>query len=234
MKRTSKRRLAGVATVVVVVAGAAAAVVTAGGRDTGPLRPVRWPARSLGPRQIAAASDYLGVSPLALAGDLQAGNSPADIANAIPGKSAAGLTATLVAARRQRLENLAATLTERLIALVDPGGSAPMLAGKRNRAASSGSLRPPSRLERIAAGYLGISPPRLQADLQSGQSLAQLAEATSGKSVVGLVATLVVARRERLAVEVVTDRLTAARAMLINAGLVRRVSAIVNGRLPNP
>jgi hypothetical protein len=49
-----------------------------------------------------------------------------------------------------------------------------------------------------AAGYLGISAATLQADLRSGQTLAQIASATSGKSTAGLVAALVKASNGRL------------------------------------
>jgi hypothetical protein len=49
-----------------------------------------------------------------------------------------------------------------------------------------------------AAGYLGVSPTQLRSELQSGRSLAQIADATAGKSEAGLVAALEAAGRERL------------------------------------
>jgi hypothetical protein len=49
-----------------------------------------------------------------------------------------------------------------------------------------------------AAGYLGVTPTQLRSELQSGKSLAQIADATSGKSEAGLIAALEAAGRERL------------------------------------
>jgi hypothetical protein len=50
-----------------------------------------------------------------------------------------------------------------------------------------------------AARYLGSSPAQLQSELQSGNSLAEIANATSGKSEAGLIAALEAADRQRLA-----------------------------------
>ena len=49
-----------------------------------------------------------------------------------------------------------------------------------------------------AASYLGLSQAQLEAELRSGRSLAQIAEASPGKSVSGLIDVLVAGRRERL------------------------------------
>lgn len=62
-----------------------------------------------------------------------------------------------------------------------------------------------------AASYLGISESTLRSDLQSGKTLAEIANATSGKSASGLIAALV-AKAE-------TD-------------IEARVTAMVNGSLP--
>lgn len=52
-----------------------------------------------------------------------------------------------------------------------------------------------------AAGYLGVSAAQLRGELQSGKSLAQLADATGGKSEAGLIAALEAAGREKLATD---------------------------------
>ncbi len=65
-----------------------------------------------------------------------------------------------------------------------------------------------------AAGYLGISTTQLEGELGSGKTLAQIADATSGKSAEGLVEALVAAKKQQLA-----D---------VQANLVRRVTAEVN------
>jgi hypothetical protein len=62
-----------------------------------------------------------------------------------------------------------------------------------------------------AATYLGISESTLQSDVQSGKTLAEIANATSGKSASGLIAALVA--KEETDVEA-------------------RVTAMVNGTLP--
>jgi hypothetical protein len=49
-----------------------------------------------------------------------------------------------------------------------------------------------------AAGYLGVSQTQLRGELRSGKSLAQIADATSGKSETGLIEALEAAGRERL------------------------------------
>ncbi len=50
-----------------------------------------------------------------------------------------------------------------------------------------------------AAGYLGLSTTQLKSELASGKSLAQIANATSGKSSPGLIAVLEASGKERLA-----------------------------------
>jgi hypothetical protein len=51
-----------------------------------------------------------------------------------------------------------------------------------------------------AASYLNSSPAQLKRELQSGKSLAQIANATAGKSEAGLIAVLEAADRQKLAV----------------------------------
>ena len=81
-----------------------------------------------------------------------------------------------------------------------------------------------------AAGYLGLSPSQLITKLQSGQTLAQIAEATSGKSVAGLVAAMTAAQKTELDNAVKAGRLTQAQADSLSAALKDRVTAMVNGR----
>ncbi len=61
-----------------------------------------------------------------------------------------------------------------------------------------------------AARYLGIAPPRLRAQLRSGESLAQVAEATPGRSLSGLTAAVLAAREARLGTQLASGRLTEA------------------------
>jgi hypothetical protein len=80
-----------------------------------------------------------------------------------------------------------------------------------------------------AASYLGLSESALFQQLQSGKTLAQIANATSGKSAAGLVDALVSAARSQIASAVKSGRLTQAMADRITADLQARISAMVNG-----
>jgi hypothetical protein len=74
--------------------------------------------------------------------------------------------------------------------------------GKRARAARSDVG--------VSAGYLGVSRAQLASDLHSGRTLAQVANATSGKSAEGLLEALVSAKKSKLAgaAESLTQRVT--------------------------
>ncbi len=80
-----------------------------------------------------------------------------------------------------------------------------------------------------AASYLGLSQSQLFADLQSGKTLGQVADATSGKSASGLIAAMVAAEQTELASAVQSGRLTQALADRLEANLKTRVTAMVNG-----
>src|SRR4029077_9526669 len=84
--------------------------------------------------------------------------------------------------------------------------------GQTGKAAHAGARRAGDLS--TAARYLGISMARLEAELQSGKTLAQVANSTGGKSAEGLVETLVAAKKAKLA-----D---------LEANLTRRVTAEVN------
>jgi hypothetical protein len=50
----------------------------------------------------------------------------------------------------------------------------------------------------VAAGYLGATPAEVRGELQSGKSLAEIADATSGRSAQGLIQTLEAAAKKKL------------------------------------
>ncbi len=83
-----------------------------------------------------------------------------------------------------------------------------------------------------AATYLGISTATLQADLQSGKTLAQVAEATAGKSAAGLITALVAQETQELTDAVKAGRLTQAQADAITPTIQQRVTDMVNGVRP--
>jgi hypothetical protein len=83
-----------------------------------------------------------------------------------------------------------------------------------------------------AADYLGISVATLRSDLQSGQTLAQVANGTSGKSADGLIAALVAKATSQLDALVAAGKLTQAQADRLTANLQQRITTIVNATRP--
>jgi hypothetical protein len=71
-----------------------------------------------------------------------------------------------------------------------------------------------------------VAPARLHSQLRSGQTLAQIADATAGKSSAGLVDALVAAKRSKLAGATAAGRLTRARQAKRLAGLDKRMRAL--------
>jgi len=112
-----------------------------------------------------------------------------------------------------------------------PGGPAGAALGARRRLSDAARLTAlfsaPARPGSIAANYLSVSPVLLQAQLRSGRTLAQVADATAGKSKAGLIDALVAAKRSRLATATAAGRLTQARQSKRAAGLDKRMSALV-------
>jgi hypothetical protein len=84
-----------------------------------------------------------------------------------------------------------------------------------------------------AADYLGLSDAELRTQLESGKSLAQIAQA-QGKSVSGLVDAIVAAAKQRLDNAVAAGRLTQAQANDMLADLRGRIRNLVNLTLAKP
>lgn len=80
-----------------------------------------------------------------------------------------------------------------------------------------------------AATYLGLSQTQLFSQLQSGKTLAQIANATSGKSASGLIDAMVAQQKSELEAAVKAGRITQALADRVEANLKQRVTDIVNG-----
>jgi hypothetical protein len=156
---------------------------------------------------LATASSYLGIPASQLRGELQSGKSLAQIANATSGKSSAGLVSVLLAAGREKLTKAQTSLPKRVNALVD------RVRVLRQRPA--------------AARYLGLRPGQLGRELRSGKTLAQIASATPGRSVAGLIDAIVAARKPALDARVAAGRLTQAKADARLAKLRSRVANAV-------
>jgi hypothetical protein len=90
------------------------------------------------------------------------------------------------------------------------------------------------QLLQTAASYLGLAPTDLATRLRGGTTLAQIAGATQGKTVQGLVDALVTAEKRALADAVTAKRLTQAQADAIAKELPPRTTDFVNGALRGP
>ncbi len=162
------------------------------------------------------------MSPTQLRSELRSGKSLAQIADATSGRSEAGLIAALEAAGRERLSAAAAKLPSVITAEVDRAG------GPTGASASGRPRRGHARALSAAAGYLGVSAAQLRGELRSGKTLAQIANATSGRSEAGLVQALVAARKASLATRVSAGKITQAQANAALPKLAARVTAEVN------
>jgi hypothetical protein len=214
MYRSTRRNLAAGAAVAVFVGGGALAAMAATGH--GPLGTSHVTRRAHGRTvsgALARAAGYLDVSPAQLRADLKSGKTLGQVADATPGKSEAGLIEALAAVGRRQLAARASSLTGRVTAEVrrpyGPGGLA------------RGALF-------NARVYLGLSPAQLRGDRRSGMTLGQIAAATPGKSLAGLVEALVKARAEALAAAVAAGTLTKAQQETRVAKLTERVTALVD------
>jgi hypothetical protein len=236
VRRSVKQKVVIAAAVAALLAGGAIAAVSATGQSNPRKHAHAHRHSHLGrARDLAAAANYLGVSPTQLAGQLASGRSLAQVADATAGKSAAGLTEALVAARKARLATVAGKLPKRVAAEVNrPGG--PAAAGARaaaRRERAIGALRipalfaSPARPGYVAARYLGVGASKLQADLRSGKTLAQVADATPGKSQAGLVAAIVRSRTAKLSDAVAAGKIPDARKARRQAHLQKRIGRFV-------
>lgn len=144
-----------------------------------------------GPPGLDAAATYLGTTPDALHTQLESGSTLAQIANATSGKSAAGLIAALVADAKAALgSNAPADLTQHITDLVNGVHGDMHGPGDRLRGLDT------------AATYLGTTVDALRTQLQGGKTLAQIANATAGKSAAGLIDALVADARTHITAEV--------------------------------
>src|SRR5438067_5616661 len=78
--------------------------------------------------------------------------------------------------------------------------------------------------------YLGLQPAQIKTDLAAGQTLAQIANATPGKSATGLVSTIMVALKTKLDAAVTAGMLSSTTESTILAHLNAKVTAVVNGQ----
>jgi hypothetical protein len=179
---------------------------------------------------LQAAAAYLGVSKPALAKSLRSGQTLAQVAQA-RGKPLDGLEAALVAALETRLD--AAVAAGKLTSAQESKrlAAAPKRVHvfvTRAHVNKKSGVRVRVGLMKIAATYLGTTPRKLRAELRSGKTLAQLAQA-SGKSVDGLRAALLAAVKARLDAAVSAGTLDATREQALLARAQARIAKLVGG-----
>jgi hypothetical protein len=83
----------------------------------------------------------------------------------------------------------------------------------------------------VASGYLGLSAATIQADLQKGESLAQIAKA-QGKTADGLIGVMLADQKKRIETAVTRGVMTQAQAQQLESNLKRQISDAVNGVHP--
>ena len=166
---------------------------------------------------LTTAATYIGVTEDALRTELQTGKSLADVAVA-HGKTRDGLIAALTQAATTEITTLVDK--QNPIPAGVPGGP-----GGRGFHVEGAPLA-------AAATYLGTTEADLRTKLQGGQTLAQIAAATAGKSRDGLIAALVTDENAKIDAAQTAGRITADQAAQQKANTQTRVTAIVDGTFP--
>jgi hypothetical protein len=189
MDSSKQRKLAATVVGVMAVTGGGAAVAAAASGGSSSNGSTATLVAQRGPGDLlAAAASYLGVSASELQSDLQAGKTLAQVAASTDGKSVDGLIAALVANEQAEHPGVPVSeLTQRVTDFVN---------GVRPPAGPGHGVGFPGL--GTAASYLGLTADQLLAQLQSGNTLAQIANATSGKSADGLIQALVTADTARI------------------------------------
>jgi hypothetical protein len=209
--KLKRKIMIGVA-VVAVLAGGILAIVTASGKGPSAQRlggdaGVRGAAS---PSDLALAASYLDLSRAQLRHALRAGSALATVANATRGKSAPGLIDALFTARAARLSAGASS------GKLSAAERASRLAKLRQRVAVEvyryrGVAVGPLDLA-AAARYLGLTSRQLRRERQPGRSLAQIANASKGRSAAGLIRAMVSAKATALEGAVKAGKLSQAAA----------------------
>lgn len=196
--------LGGVAFAPSFVSGAAAQI----GGPTSPAN-VQHPGR--GGDLFQAAADFIGITVEQLRTELGADKSMADVAVA-HGKTRDALITALTTAQSQKIAEL-----------VDQKGFPQKPGGPGRHLGAHIKVD----VVQTASTYLGLSLAELRTQLQSGKSLAQIADATAGKSKAGLIQAIVADETAQIDKAVADGKLTADQATRMKTGLTERVTAMV-------
>jgi hypothetical protein len=177
------------------------------------------PARGATDSQLA--SSYLGIPKATLRQRLRKGETLAEIAESTPGRSSRKLLRLLLAHRVAELRR--------------HGASAAKVREAKTRlharlTAELRSMRRVGATLPAAAQYLGVSESQLHAQLRSGRTLAQVADA-HGHTRAQLVAAILAARKVRLDVAREKGQLTAAEEQVAVKQLRKRIERAVDRRI---
>ncbi|HUQ41753.1 MAG TPA: hypothetical protein VM052_04550 [Candidatus Limnocylindrales bacterium] len=165
---------------------------------------------------LSTAATYIGITEDALRAELASGKSLADVAVA-NGKTRDGVIAALTAAAQAEITTLVDTKNP---LPARPAGGAP------------GGVRFGGGDMATVSTYLGITEADLRTKLQAGQTLAQIAAATSGKSRDGLIQALVAHETAEIDAAQTAGRITADQATQAKANLSARVTTFVDTTPP--
>jgi len=206
MGRMLRRRLALAVAFAAILAGGTAVALgaTTAPKHTRGTRQARIHSRAEKRRGIAqAAASYLGLAPAQLNEQLAQGKSLAQIAATTPGKSEAGLVAAIVEAIKAKVPSApTAALETRVKAIVHRTPATELARHSRLGARRHGALRA------AALAYLGMTRHELIGQLKTGKTLAQVADATPGKSAAGLTEALLATVKSKLNSRVAAHKLS--------------------------
>ncbi len=222
MKGNRKQRVMIGVAVMAVIAGAIVAIVTATGGSHTHRRSARAGA---GASELAVAASYVGLTRAQLRSDLQAGKTLAEVASATRGRSASGLIEALVKAKAARLDTALAhgkLSKARSATLAELRKRATVEVNRPRRAVGVGGDLS------ATASYLGVTPTQLRRERRPVRSLAQIANATPGKSAAGLIEMLVRERKAELAAAAAAGSLSQASENRLLSTLRQRVTAEVD------
>jgi hypothetical protein len=177
---------------------------------------------------FTAAATYIGITEAQLRAELGTDKSLADVAIA-HGKTRDGLIAALTAAQQQDIATL-----------VDQKGIGARPNPANGKGPGPGFGRGPGGGNVIgdthaaAATYLGMTEADLQTKLRAGQTLAQIANATAGKSRDGLVSALVADATAKIDAAQTAGKITADQAAHEKSNLSTRIGQLVDSTGPVP
>jgi hypothetical protein len=161
---------------------------------------------------LSAAATYIGITEAELRTELGTDKSLADVAVA-HGKTRDGLIQALVAASQTSITTLVDQ--KGIAARKGPGGHG--VIGDQFS---------------VAATYLGTTVDDLRTKMQAGQTLAQIAAATPGKSRDGLVAALTADAQAKIAAAQAAGTITADQATQLTNGLADKITRFVDSTRP--